>query len=85
LEEAEIKDLPSRRKLGSRVQPMDDPIVVDPGILQSIAQYLRLDEWQFVISWIAIFFHLFFTASPLIASYEVDNFILKNGSLLAEW
>lgn len=64
---------------------MDDPIVVDPGILQGITQYLRLDEWQFVISWIAKFFHLFFTASSLVESYEVDNFILKSGPLLAEW
>jgi hypothetical protein len=59
--------------------------MVNAGILQGIAQYLRLDEWQSVTCWIAKFLHMFFTASPLIPSYEVDNFIFKNGPLLAEW
>ncbi|KAF5315600.1 hypothetical protein D9611_004713 [Ephemerocybe angulata] len=83
LEESEVKDLPSRRKLGSRALAMDDPIVIDPGILRGVTDYLRLDIHT-VNCLIAKFFHLFFTGTSLVASYEVDNFILKNGPLLAD-
>jgi hypothetical protein len=84
LEEAEIKHSFSRRKMSARAQPVDDPIVVHPGILHGIGQYLRLDI-PIVTSYIAKFFFTFFNNSPLVASYEIDNFVLKNGSLLAEW
>lgn len=83
LEDA-VRDLGSRRKQGQRVPRMDDPVVVEPEILQGVAQYLRLDDHD-ITSWIAKFLNLFFTASPFVAPYEVDNFILKNGPLMAEW
>ncbi|KAJ2931375.1 hypothetical protein H1R20_g5743, partial [Candolleomyces eurysporus] len=83
LEEAEIKHLFSRRKMAARAQAVDDPIVVHPGILHGINQYLRLDI-PIITCYIAKFFSTFFNNSPLVASYEIDNFVLKNGLLLAE-
>ncbi|RXW20753.1 hypothetical protein EST38_g5104 [Candolleomyces aberdarensis] len=83
LEEAEIKHLFSRRKMAARAQAVDDPIVVHPGILHGISQYLRLDI-PIITCYIAKFFSTFFNNSPLVASYEIDNFVLKNGLLLAE-
>jgi len=86
IEEDELKDMVSRRRQNARAVTTDDydPIRVDPTILQAISQYLRLDI-PVVTSYIAKFFHLFFNTSPLIPSYEVDNFVLKNGSLVSEW
>lgn len=31
------------------------------------------------------FLHAFLTESPLLESYEVDNFVLRNGQVLCRW
>jgi hypothetical protein len=33
---------------------------------------------------IGTFFNAFFTGSPLVEAYEVDNFIVRNGKILAK-
>ncbi|EAU88627.2 hypothetical protein CC1G_12019 [Coprinopsis cinerea okayama7 len=80
--EQEVKELPSRRKLIARASNVVDPILIDPGILFTIGQFLRLDI-PVVTAFIAKFFHLFFSHSPLVAPYEIDNFILRNSALVA--
>lgn len=34
---------------------------------------------------VAKFLNMFLTESPLVESYEGDNFILRNGKMLAAW
>lgn len=68
----------------ARASNVVDPIVIDAGILKAISAWLKLDA-PLVTAYIAKFFHLFFAYSPVIAPYEVDNFILRNSALVAEW
>ncbi len=36
-------------------------------------------------SYIIKFLYAFLTESPLLESYEVDNFVLRNGQVLCRW
>ncbi|TFK29961.1 hypothetical protein FA15DRAFT_684259 [Coprinopsis marcescibilis] len=80
--EEDTKELPSRRKLVTRASTVVDPIFIEPEILHTIGQFLQLEDAK-VTSYIAKFFSLFFNHSPLVESYEVDNFILRNSNLVA--
>jgi hypothetical protein len=73
-----------RKKLIARASNVVDPIFIDTGILKAVSQWLQLDI-PLVTSYIAKFLHLFSVHSPVVAPYEVDNFILRNSVLVANW
>ncbi|KIM49085.1 hypothetical protein M413DRAFT_95490 [Hebeloma cylindrosporum] len=78
----EIQDLPSRRKVTVRGSTLEDPIIIQPEILTALQLYLQssLDD---VSCLVAKFFNLFLVESPFLESFEIDNFILRNGKLIA--
>ncbi|KAJ7709877.1 hypothetical protein B0H17DRAFT_1029591 [Mycena rosella] len=80
--EKEIEDLPSRR-LNVRGGAMTDPIVIHPDLMNVLEHYItaRVDD---VSCLTAKFLNTFLNDSPFLESYEVDNFILRNGRMLSE-
>lgn len=52
--------------------------------MKAIALHIKV-EFEDVVLMIANFLHAFFTSSPLIETYEMDNFVFKNEHLLAKW
>ncbi|PBK96908.1 hypothetical protein ARMGADRAFT_1010439 [Armillaria gallica] len=77
----EIKDIPSRRKINIRSSIVSDPIIVPSNFMAAINRYMNA-EVDDVSCLIAKFFHMFLMRSPYLEPHEVDNFILKNGSML---
>ena len=67
-----------------RVSALEDPIIIQPEILTALQLYLQssLDD---VSCLVAKFLNLFLVESPFLESFEVDNFILRNGKLIALW
>lgn len=63
---------------------LTDPIVVHPDLLNALENYVtaRVDD---VSCLTAKFLNIFLNDSPFLESYEVDNFILRNGRMLALW
>lgn len=81
--ESEIQGLPSRRKLNAR-GAVTDPIIVNSSIIEALKSYVEmgLDEVSCVA---AKFLDAFMHHAALVETYEVDNFILRNGSALCTW
>ncbi|KAL0946866.1 hypothetical protein HGRIS_013032 [Hohenbuehelia grisea] len=77
----EVDNLPSRRKLAGRAEANSDPVVMDMAILQAIEVYIACGV-DSVTSTLAKFLYLFLSESPFFESYEIDNFILRNSTLL---
>ncbi|KAI0831397.1 hypothetical protein BC628DRAFT_1312212 [Trametes gibbosa] len=79
IEESEIRGLPSRRKLHARNNTITDPIIVNSGLIDALRGYVEtgIDE---VTCLAAKFLDAFMHHAPFVESYEVDNFILRNGS-----
>ena len=73
-----------RRKLPNRASELMDPIIVDSRLMAVLKSYveMRVDE---VSCLAARFLNLLVNESPLLESYEVDNFILRNGPNLCQW
>ncbi|KAJ7111596.1 hypothetical protein C8R43DRAFT_935944 [Mycena crocata] len=79
----ETDALPSRRRLNVRGATVTDPIFIDPDLMNVLDQYLtaRVDDVSCIT---AKFLNTFLNDSPFLESYEVDNFILRNGRMLAQ-
>lgn len=74
-----------RRKLNLRGTAVTDPIVIHPDIMNALEQYVsaRVDD---VTCLAAKFLNTFLNGdSPFLQSYEIDNFVLRNGEMLAQW
>ncbi|KAH8106968.1 hypothetical protein BXZ70DRAFT_1003857 [Cristinia sonorae] len=78
----DIGHLPSRRKMQTRAAEVADPIIVDSALTTALKLYVRgsVDDVSCII---AKFFNTFVNESPLVESYEVDNFILRNSATLS--
>ncbi|KAK0197058.1 hypothetical protein F5146DRAFT_1099379 [Armillaria mellea] len=70
-----------RRKINIRSSIVSDPIIVPSNFMAAINRYMSADVDD-VSCLIAKFFHMFLMRSPYLEPHEVDNFILKNGSML---
>ncbi|KAI0324520.1 hypothetical protein GY45DRAFT_1288775 [Cubamyces sp. BRFM 1775] len=81
IEESEISGLPSRRKLHARNNTISDPIIVNAGLIDAVRSYVETGSDE-VSCLAAKFFDAFMHHAPFVESYEVDNFILRNGSSL---
>ncbi|KAJ7452375.1 hypothetical protein B0H11DRAFT_2327847, partial [Mycena galericulata] len=81
--EEEVDALPSRRKLNVRGAAVTDPIVIHPDLMNVLEHYVaaRVDD---VSCLVAKFLNTFLNDSPFLQSYEVDNFVLRNGRMLVE-
>lgn len=73
-----------RRRINFRGSYTPDPVVIAPGILQALELYVDVGDEE-VTCLIAKFLNQFMADSPFLESYEVDNFILRNGKLLSTW
>jgi hypothetical protein len=72
-----------RRKINSQPSSSPDPISVDAGMMDALGRYIDMNHND-VSRIIATFFNAFFTGSPFVEAYEVDNFIIRNGKILAK-
>lgn len=70
--------------MNARASSVNDPIIVDQKLMVALRTYLNIAVDD-VSCMIAKFFHMFLFESPLLESYEVDNFILRNGDMLHTW
>ncbi|KAI0748219.1 hypothetical protein C8Q80DRAFT_1104066 [Daedaleopsis nitida] len=79
--ESEIRGLPSRRKLNARAVTGPDPIIVNSALIDALTTYVEtgLDELSCIV---AKFLDAYMHHAQLVEGYEVDNFILRNGSSL---
>ncbi|KAF8077923.1 hypothetical protein FPV67DRAFT_1403007 [Lyophyllum atratum] len=82
VKEVDISGLPSRRKLNTRGSVVVDPLVIDHRLMEAIGHYMAANI-EDITCLVAKFLYLFLTDSPYLEPYEVDNFILRNGRLLA--
>ncbi|KAI0362213.1 hypothetical protein OH77DRAFT_1416438 [Trametes cingulata] len=81
IEESEIRTLPSRRKLHARNNTITDPIIVNVALIDALRRYVETGVEE-VSCLAAKFFDAFMHHAPFVESYEVDNFILRNGPSL---
>lgn len=63
---------------------MSDPIIVDTKLMASLGSYVerKSDDLSCLV---AKFLNAFANGTPLVESYEVDNFILRNEATLTAW
>ena len=61
-----------------------DPMIIDAKIMASLELYLG-SHVEDVSCLTAKFLNMFLTESPFLEAFEVDNFILRNGKVLASW
>lgn len=73
-----------RRKLTGREARTDDPIFIHPKILGALALYIQ-SKVDNVTCYAAKFLDIFLTGSPFLESFEIDNFVLQNGRIIASW
>ena len=73
-----------RRKLSVQKPIAVDPMIVDTKIMASLELYLG-SHVEDVSCLTAKFLNMFLTESPFLEPFEVDNFILRNGKVLASW
>ncbi|THU91128.1 hypothetical protein K435DRAFT_727522 [Dendrothele bispora CBS 962.96] len=81
IKDSEINDLPSRRKMVARASEFPDPIVVDPLLMEALETYMTAHNDD-VSCLIGKFLYIFLMDSPYLEPYEVDNFILRNATML---
>ncbi|KIJ69367.1 hypothetical protein HYDPIDRAFT_36436 [Hydnomerulius pinastri MD-312] len=79
--EDEVKDLPSRRRMNTRTEKAADPIIIDPSLLRVLDKFVASGNEE-VSCIVAQFLHSFMLHASLLESYEVDNFVLRNGDTL---
>ena len=84
VEEVEVAGLPSRRKLNARAMRHPDFVGVDPGLINVLRHYVLagVDEVSILI---AQFFTAVVNETTLLEPHEIDNIILRNGSIMVAW
>ena len=73
-----------RRKLSVQKPIVVDPMIIDAKIMAALELYLG-SRVEVVSCLTAKFLNMFLTESPFLEAFEVDNFILRNGKVLASW
>lgn len=74
----------NRRKVNASGSIVMDPVVIDPRLMVALDHYMSADS-EDVSCLVGKFLYLFIMYSPHLETYEVDNFILRNGPCLANW
>jgi hypothetical protein len=70
--------------MNTRVSMASDPIIIDLALMNALECYVEANV-EDVTCFIAKFLNGFVTDASLLESYEVDNFILRNGRVLCAW
>lgn len=73
-----------RRKLSVQRPVAVDPTIIDAKIMAALELYLG-SHVEEVSCLTAKFLYMFLTGSPFLEVFEADNFILRNGKVLASW
>jgi hypothetical protein len=73
-----------RRSNNARASIIADPIHMNISFVQALGDYVKARQEDINII-VARFFYLFVKECPLMESYEVDNFILRNAGVLSSW
>jgi len=73
-----------RRKLSVQGFIAVDPMIIDAKLMASLELYLRSGV-EDVSCLTAKFLNMFLTESPSLEVFEADNFILRNGKVIASW
>lgn len=63
---------------------MADPVIVNAELMQALTKYVETGNDE-ISCFIAKFLNAFVNDVPFVESYEIDNFILRNGNSLATW
>ncbi|KAF8964709.1 hypothetical protein BDZ97DRAFT_1815206 [Flammula alnicola] len=82
LSASEVEHLPSRRKVTVHESVIEDPVIIEPEILTALELYTQSNV-DSVVCLVAKFLNMFLTESPFLEAFEIDNFILRNGKLIA--
>lgn len=70
--------------MNTRTEKATDPIIIDPFLMQVLDKYVRSGSEE-VACIVAKFLHSFMMHASLLESYEIDNFVLRNGKALCSW
>ena len=73
-----------RRKMHGRNETITDPIIVNSAIIDALQTYVETGSDE-VACVTAKFLDAFMHHASLVESFEVDNFVLRNGSSLCTW
>ena len=73
-----------RRKLHGRNSTITDPIIVETAIVDALQSYVEVGLEE-VCCVVAKFLDAFMHHAALVETFEVDNFVLRNGSALCTW
>ena len=68
----------------SRASALTDPIIFNPSLMEALKSYVDTGVHE-VTCLAAKFLLSFINDANLVESYEVDNFILRNGVTLCSW
>lgn len=70
--------------MGNRGSGVVDPVTIEAEILNALSLYMstNLDD---ISGLAAKFLNMFLMDSPFLEGFEVDNFILRNGKIIAQW
>lgn len=73
-----------RKKMNTRANTATDPIIVNSALIDTLCSYVEtgLDQVSCIA---AKFLDAYMHQAHLVEAYEVDNFILRNGSSLCTW
>lgn len=84
VEETDVAELPSRRRLNARAIRDPDFVGVDSELINVLRHYVLagVDE---VSALIALFFTAVVNETTLLEHHEIDNIILRNGSAMVAW
>ncbi|KAL4074405.1 hypothetical protein V8B97DRAFT_1868478 [Scleroderma yunnanense] len=82
VDKEEVDELPARRRLNARIDMASDPVIVDQHLMATLDEYVRCGN-EDVAGLAAKFLHSFMMNSPLLKTYEVDNFVLRNVQVLS--
>ncbi|KAI6005919.1 hypothetical protein EDD15DRAFT_2384583 [Pisolithus albus] len=83
-DQAEVHQLPVRRKPGVRQDKPTDPIIIDRDLMLTLDEYFRYNNEE-IVGLAAKFLHSFMLNSPYLEAFEVDNFVLRNAKTLCTW
>jgi hypothetical protein len=72
------------RKLNTRGATESDPVIIDSALMDALQRYINVNIEE-ISCLVAKFLNMFLNDSPLVESYEADNFILRNGKMLSAW
>ncbi|KAF9227889.1 hypothetical protein BS17DRAFT_410421 [Gyrodon lividus] len=81
VKEEEVRNLPSRRRVNTRAEKAADPVIVDPSLMRVLDKYVTSGNEE-IVCIVAKFLHSLMLHTSLLESYEIDNFVLRNGSTL---